>query len=159
MLFLFITLNNVTDRQNILKGIELCYWQMEISLIFNTVSHRQNISMGYFIGKKVTDKQTNSNFINIDLFGQKYKNLRQALAPSFKPLPIKLVQPCCHYTKGCFSPGFVACWFTNMYFIKILYQSTFDWYSFILASSELGTVQEGYIEEIFTVSKCKNWFC
>ena len=40
---------------------------MEISLIFNTVSHRQNISMGYFIGKKVTDKQTNSNFINIDL--------------------------------------------------------------------------------------------
>ena len=39
---------------------------MEISLIFNTVSHRQNISMGYFIGKKVTDKQTNSNFINID---------------------------------------------------------------------------------------------
>ena len=40
---------------------------MEISLIFNTVSHRQNISVGYFIGKKVTDKQMNSNFINIDL--------------------------------------------------------------------------------------------
>ena len=39
---------------------------MEISLIFNTVSHRQKISMGYFIGKKDTDKQTNSNFINID---------------------------------------------------------------------------------------------
>ena len=51
-----ISLNHVTDRQNILKGIDLCYWQMEISLIFKPVGLGQNISIGYFKGKKVTDK-------------------------------------------------------------------------------------------------------